>query len=298
MMYKNILGLTVVLILVFSCNHVKKNNRTENALPEKRETVRLEKVWTCDTLLKTPESVLYDVKRQRLYVSNISTGPWDKNGDGFISVLSLDGKVLNAKWIEGLNSPKGMGLVDSILYVADIDRVVKVDIAGGKIEGEIDFPDEDGLNDITIGDNGEVFVSSSSHSRVYRIKNDVPEIIVTGEDVRFNGLFAEGERLYIITSKTGQLLDYDLDTEKLDTLVSGLGQGDGLQYLSDGCFLTSDWQGEVFYVYKNGDIVSVLKTKDKKVNSADIEWIQDKNLLLVPTFFDNKVIAYSLEITK
>ncbi len=295
MKYKSIYAIAAIVMILVSCNQVKKNAKSENVLQKKKPLVALEKVWTCDSALKTPESVLYDVKRERLYVSNINTGPWDKNGDGFISILSLDGKMLNANWIEGLNSPKGMGVVDGVLYVADLDRVVKIDIAEGKISGEILLDDEDGLNDIAIGENGDVFVSSSSNSRVYKIENDIPQIIVTSEDVRFNGLFAEGEMLYIITSKTGQLLNFDMDTQKLDTLVNGLGQGDGLQYMGDGDFLTSDWQGEIFYVNKNHEPTSLLKTKEQKKNTADIEWVEDKNLLLVPTFFDNKVIAYSLK---
>jgi hypothetical protein len=31
------------------------------------------------------------------------------------------------------------------------------------------------------------------------------------------------------------------------------------------------------------------------MNTADIEFIEDKDLLLVPTFFDNRVVAYTLE---
>ncbi len=119
-----------------------------------------------------------------------------------------------------------MGIVDSILYVADIDRVVKIDIISGKKIDEITIPDEDGLNDISVGDNGEVFVSSSTKSIVYMINNNGLKKLVKHDDVRFNGLYAEGDNIFIITSKTGQLLDYNMETEKLDTLLDGLGQGD------------------------------------------------------------------------
>jgi hypothetical protein len=40
----------------------------------------------------------------------------------------------------------------------------------------------------------------------------------------------------------------------------------------------------------------VLDTRTDSVSAADIEYIQEKNLLLVPGFFKNKVMAY--EVTK
>ncbi len=284
----------ILFSLMLSCNSIgtKKHQDNKESIPE--EKVVLKPLWVCDSLLKTPESVLFDVERDRLYVSNINTGPWEKNGDGFISILSMDGDVLSQKWITGLNSPKGMGIVDSILYVADIDRVVKIDIISGKKIDEIKIPDEDGLNDISVGDNGEVFVSSSTNSIVYMINNNGLKKLVKHDDVRFNGVYAEGDDIFIITSKSGQLLDYNMETEKLDTLLDGLGQGDGLKGLENDEFLTSDWQGEVFYITKNKVVYSILKTKQDKINSADIEYIKEKNILLVPTFFDNKVVAYSL----
>jgi hypothetical protein len=39
---------------------------------------------------------------------------------------------------------------------------------------------------------------------------------------------------------------------------------------------------------------SLLNTKDQEKNTADIWFIQEKDLLLVPTFFDNRVVAYKL----
>jgi len=43
---------------------------------------------------------------------------------------------------------------------------------------------------------------------------------------------------------------------------------------------------------------SLLNTKSQQINTADCEYIIDKNLLLVPTFFKNGVIAYRLSEKK
>ena len=39
---------------------------------------------------------------------------------------------------------------------------------------------------------------------------------------------------------------------------------------------------------------SLLNTKDQKKNTADIWFIKDQSIVLVPTFFDNRIIAYKL----
>ncbi|MDZ7606331.1 MAG: hypothetical protein U5K79_12260 [Cyclobacteriaceae bacterium] len=63
----------------------------------------------------------------------------------------------------------------------------------------------------------------------------------------------------------------------------------------DGNYLVSDWNGEVFYIDNSGNKTSLLNTKAQKKNTADIWFISEEQLLLVPTFFDNRVVAYKLQ---
>ena len=44
--------------------------------------------------------------------------------------------------------------------------------------------------------------------------------------------------------------------------------------------------------------VSLLKTSDQEINSADIGFNQTDQVVYVPTFFDNRVVAYKLEKTE
>ncbi|MBK9681198.1 MAG: hypothetical protein IPO69_20475 [Saprospiraceae bacterium] len=88
-----------------------------------------------------PESVLFDANNQVLYVSNIEgTEPWGADGKGSIGQLGLDGKIINAEWVKGLQAPKGMGIFNGKLYVADLKEVVTIDIASGKIENRFKVP--------------------------------------------------------------------------------------------------------------------------------------------------------------
>src|SRR5689334_22113496 len=96
--------------------------------------INVQQLWATDTILRTPESVFYDNKREILYVANINKINKDaSDGDGFISKVKLDGKIEKLDWITGLNDPKGMALVGGTLYVSDLRQLVEIDIAKGKI---------------------------------------------------------------------------------------------------------------------------------------------------------------------
>ena len=112
----------------------------------------------------TPESVL--VAGDLYYVSNINGAPLDKDDNGFISGLGPDGKVVELKWISGeaadveLHAPKGMGIHNGVLYVADIDVVRKFDVATKKQLASIAIEGATFLNDIFVaGDT--VYVTDS-----------------------------------------------------------------------------------------------------------------------------------------
>src|SRR5215510_458933 len=53
------------------------------------------------TGLSAPASVLYDADADRYLVSNVNGKALDKDDNGFISVLSPDGRVISPKWIAG-----------------------------------------------------------------------------------------------------------------------------------------------------------------------------------------------------
>src|ERR1700753_4027392 len=119
------------------------------------------------TGLSTPESVLYDADNDRYLVSNINGKPDAKDNNGFISVLSPDGTVSTLKWIEGgkdkvkLDAPKGSGIANGVLYVADISVVRQFDLKTGAPKGDIAIPGSTFLNDVAVGPDGKVYVTDT-----------------------------------------------------------------------------------------------------------------------------------------
>jgi WD40 repeat protein len=192
------LTLFLALITLISCNSVKKKE-TKQVTPV---NYKIELIWESDTLLRTPESVLIDRERNILYVSNVNLNPWEKDGNGFISKLDMDGKITELKWIEGLHGPKGMGISGNSLFIADINTLVEANIETGQIINTIELEGKPDLNDITVSDDGTVFVSGSSSNTIYELKNGTLEEYFKGGEERFNGLYWEKDRMLLITSSS------------------------------------------------------------------------------------------------
>ena len=287
------LTLIILLIAVISCSSNTKKSASEEK--EATTTYSLELVWESDTVVKTPESVLYDRNRDVLYVSNINMEPWGKDGNGFISKMGLDGKIVDLKWIEGLNAPKGMGVSGNYLYIADIDVLVQADIESGMVLESYAVEGNPQLNDVTVSEDGTVFVSGSGSSTIYELVDGKLEVFqVGGEGERYNGLFWEKDRMLLITSATSQFKEINLENKEVKILSENMGHGDGIAPVGDGGYITSSWLGAIFYVSKDGVPTKLMDTEKDGIYTADIDYSIEKNLLFVPTFFDNKVKAYKL----
>lgn len=251
------------------------------------------KQWETAKVFQVPESVYYDQENDLLYVANINGKPTAKDGNGFISTLSSKGQLLEKKWIDGLDAPKGMGIHDGKLYVSNIDELVEVSIKKRKIIKRYKADNGKFLNDIDVNQNGIVYVSDMQTSSIYTLKNG--EFSLWFQDKRLhrvNGLYCNNDYLAAGTSKN--ILKIDYETGEIDVYIKNTGGIDGIKEFAENDFLISDWQGKVQYVSKTAKTL-LFDHSDKKINAADIEYDKKSNMLYVPTFFDNRVMAYSLE---
>lgn len=249
----------------------------------------LEKLWETDSVIAVPESVL--PVKDILYVSLIDGGSWDADSKGGVGKLAPDGRIIDTTWITGLNGPKGMGIVDKRLYVADMSQVVVININAGKIEKRITIDSAKGLNDITVTDKGIVYVSDSKTGKIWRIENDVPALYL--DSVKgVNGLKAIGEDLYIGAGRSF----LKADAKKQITRIAEVPQGiDGIEPVGNGDFLLTAWAGYIWYVFADGRFETLLETHEQKRNTADIGYDQQKRILYVPTFNAKTVVSYRLK---
>lgn len=146
--------------------------------------------------LASPESILR--LDSAMFVSNVGPDlqPKRKDGDGFISKMSLEGKVIQKQFIKGLDAPKGMAHWDSLLFVADINQVRVFHVQTGDSLRTYDFRafETSFLNDMCRGDSGFVFVSATDINKLFRIDMNErnPEKAITEvsipKDARVKGI--------------------------------------------------------------------------------------------------------------
>lgn len=255
---------------------------------------KLEQKWRAEGF-KVPESVLLDAAHNVLYVANIDGTPDGKDGKGFISQLGLDGKVKKLDWVTGLDAPKGMGIYKDKLYVTDITRVDVIDIKTGKVTDKIEIAGAQFLNDISIDAKGTVYISDSSTGKIHTLKGNKPEVYLENAELKgTNGVLAVGDWLYVVDFGNGA--NYKVSKDKKLTKFSTTSEGaDGVVAVGNGDYIVSNWHGEIYYVDAAGKSTKLIDTKDKKVNSADIEFNSKTKTLYVPTFFDHAVVAYELK---
>ena len=251
------------------------------------------KLWETDTVLKVPESVLFDGDNKILYVSNIDgTDGWAKDGKGSVAKVGMDGKIIAVEWVTGLNAPKGLGMYKGKLYAADIDEIVVIDIKKGAIDKKVPIEGAKGLNDISIGSDGAIFVSDSKNNVIYKVENDKSSVYVQNLKGA-NGVLKRGNDFFIVDAGGAYKVN---DDKTLMKISDGMEGGtDGIENVSGNDFLVSCWQGALWYVHADGTKELLFDGKAQKTNTADIGFDPKTKIVYVPTFFRNSVIAFQVK---
>ena len=280
----------------------QKNVMGEQVAERENDSLRVEltKVWETEReFLKTPECATFDDQRNIFYVSNLNRDNETEN-DGFISIVNVDGSVKVEKWVEGLTSPLGNYFYKEHLYVNDGGNIIKIDIESGEIIEKIAVEGASSLNGIDIDEAGNIYAADSRGNKIFKIsqKGEVT-LLYEGEDLKSpNGVSVRGNELIIASFSGNSLLSLNLQNKKITTLVEDIGRADGIIQLEGGHFITSSWSGEVYFISNDLKKQKILDTSGEKINAADMDYIPEENLLIIPTFFDNRLMAYKVTIHK
>jgi hypothetical protein len=206
------------------------------------------------TALAHPESVISDGKF--LYVTNIGKNldPAGKDGDGYISKLSLDGKVVQRTFnLTKLNAPKGTAIIRGMLYVADIDRVVGFELATGKQFTEINLSPVTGsnfVNDLTTMDDFTLYASCTDVGKIAEVNIRTGNVRIIADVKGANGITYDKatNRLYTCSFDFQNMQGGELGVITWKNHIPGYeklgdvhGAFDGLALLDDHTLIVSDW---------------------------------------------------------
>ncbi len=259
----------------------------------------------------TPESVEYYAAEDVYLVTNINGSPLEADGNGFISKVSPDGKVIDLKWIDGtnantnLNAPKGAAIQGDILYVADLDEVHLFQLPDGKQINSVRIKGSTFLNGITPSKEPFVYVTDSGlkggeggfvpsgTDAIYRVSNNGKyKTIAKGIDMgRPNGIIVEGNDFTVVTFGSSEIFHLGMNGNKRSIPAPPSGALDGLLKMDDGSYLISSWGGSAIYQLDQSGNYSVVA--DSLDAPADIGYDSRRNRILVPLFKQNKVVIVS-----
>lgn len=256
--------------------------------------------------LAQPESAVVDPATGAIYVSNIVGAVMQKDGNGFIAKLNGEGKIVTREWVKGLDAPTGLALYDRTLYVADIDQLVVINAASGEIIKRYHAKGATFLNDVAVDAEGTVYVSDTPTNTIWRLKDGSFEPWLANDKLNGpNGLLVLGDTLIVASlgkipgvGQKQELAGLSVVSLK-DQSVSPLGNGkpignlDGLALFQPGVFLVTDWAaGALYRVDAKGNAELLI---DLNQGSADLAYLPDKKVVLIPMMLDNSLVAYRLE---
>ncbi|WP_222983658.1 hypothetical protein [Flagellimonas meishanensis] len=209
---RTFLSVSFSIFFALSCKTEPKHSPSKvisETIPEVHQ-------WALGNHLQHVESVLYDSTNNLFYAS---CGKEYKVGtEGFIAKMSPTGNLLESKWIKNLNRPTGMALYDTKLYVADVDRIVIIDVNSGKLLDSVPEPIKNsGLNDVAISATGRVFVTASFvHSIFELVDGKLIAFLKDDKNLEWaNGIMFDGESLVVGGTN---LIKINIQSKNIDPL--------------------------------------------------------------------------------
>ncbi len=208
------------------------------------------------------ESVGYDPKGKVFYASDFGAAlkPADKDGQGKIAKISLDGKILDAAFLPAkgqvLNKPKGNIIKGNRLWVTDIDSVWVFDLKTKKGK-KLVLPGASFANDPAIIGN-TLYVSDNRADKLFSVEpadflNKDPKVttVLDGKGVNANGVAAGKGGTLLMAGFAGKDKPrgiYAMKPGGKPELISKpIGMLDGIYQMKNGDLLVTDWvSGSLF----------------------------------------------------
>lgn len=291
----------VISFLLFSC----KNETTETTT----SIITFTEVWKSEDGFVHPESVIYHQKEGVLYISNIGSDESNETPNGFISKVALSGEILELKWLDSIQSPKGQCIVENKYYVSALDELLEVNIASGEIIGRYTTPEVTFLNDVAADEKGNVFVSGMRENAIYKLdtsgsfvqwyQNDSlnhPNGLLVFKDLLIIGGWGNMDEGEQGIDSVGHLMAIDLQQKSLRYITKEKpGKLDGIQVFDEASeqLLVSSWKaGELFLISLSGEL---KKIKSTPTSVGDILYLKEKGILALPQNFQHQLDVFTLK---
>jgi sugar lactone lactonase YvrE len=188
----------------------------------------------------------------------------------------------------------------SKLYVADITDLVEIDIVNGQITNRYNAPGSAFLNDVVSDGQGNIYVSDTGTNATYKFdssnRSSLQIWLQKTELNSPNGLYVDNSTNKLVVVG-GSLILVDLENKTISDLGEQvpIGSLDGIEAdTSERLYYVTDWAaGKVYAVNSDGTDYKTLIDLQKQ-GTADLEFIADKRIVVIPLMQDNKLVAYRI----
>jgi hypothetical protein len=290
-----------------------------------------QKIWETSAAFINPYAVIHDNVNDVFYVSNMNLTPmdseydWGKRNDGFISKVSAKGETIALKWIDGLIDPAGMFIRDNLLYVADDEFLVIVDIANGKIikrasalklvkeqpasqevyqegaetTGKPAPPPahlrKNMLNSVTGSADGSIFIRDTGYNSIYKWRDN--KLTVMFEDERLSGntdIIWNDQKKLIWVVNYGSIIAIPPDDKYKSSNTLDLNAAHsviGIARMKDFYILVSSF--DEVYKYQYGELTELFKAAEPCQCRTDIEVANEEIVVLDSKL--NKLMSFKIQ---
>ncbi len=243
--------------------------------------------WIASGEFCEPETVLA-LPDDTLLVSNVCD--FRQAGTGFLSRLGADGAVIAWRQVDELDAPLGMALHGDELAVVDANRLrwfswpalepLRVEELGTQV-----------ANDVAIAADGNVYITDTATGNVHVFgagRSDV--LLEPGRFAGANGIAVDGRHLYVGGERLWRV---DLDSDDVIELgPDWLADIDGIEVEPGGGLQVTSVGGPLVRL-RDGQVVEIHTGEN--IKSANHGYAPRLGLALIPTGFDNQVIAIRIE---
>jgi DNA-binding beta-propeller fold protein YncE len=270
------------------------------------------------TDLASPYSFVTDSAGKEYFISSINGEPDARDNNGFISKLDAAGKIVNRKFIQGgvgeviLHAPKGMTLVDHVLYVTDLEILRSFEATTGKPLATITMPSQKTsrngatlphVTDVAYDGKGLLYCSDQANDTIYRIELATQRVSILVSDKALAGPSG-----LAVHPKTGQIMVVSWEKGKIFEISP---EGAITELFSNGFFSArfqnlrgvdfDRWGNMYMSDFTTGKVWRMTRDKRFQViaeylpSPGDLSIDRTNNLILVPYQLVNAAEMNGLE---
>ena len=251
-------------------------------IPQMPDAAPADVAWIAEGEFCEPETVL-PLPDDTLLVSNVCD--FRQMGNGFLTLLDADGSAVNWRIVENLDAPLGMALHNGLLHIVDNNQVRVLRWPGYEPVRTIALETQV-ANDIAVGPDDTIYVTDSARGEVVVVSAGLEHSVLTGQP-QFpgaNGIHLNEDDVWV---GGGRLWHVDLRDLSVTTVgPDWVGGIDGIEQEADGSLQVTPVGGPLVRLTDNIEIFG-----GAGISSANHGYAERLGLALIPTGFDNTVIA-------